>query len=117
MGIGNAHTRSASTITLGKPTITKGLDIAIVRRYIKRSLDRFSYCYEKELLARPGLRGTVAATFLIAPNGQVSNSIATGLPVVDHCVADVIGTMEFPKPQGDAAVKVTYPITFAPPPR
>ena len=115
-GVGHGRLSGANWsahLVIGQPTVSAGLDKAIIRRYIKRNLQKVQYCYEKQLLAVPGLHGTVVATFTIGVDGLVTASTASGLKVVDACVADVIHGIEFPKPVG-AAVTVTYPLTFKP---
>jgi hypothetical protein len=71
------------------------------------------YCYERRLLAVPGLAGTLTTEFVIDPTGMVAAATASGVDEeVANCVADVIKAIEFPRPRGGNAVKVTYPITF-----
>jgi len=110
-GIRGPHA-AVPTVLIGPATATAGLDKAIIRRYIKRNLQKIQYCYEKELLQAPGIAGKVTVQFRIEPTGKVSSSTGNGLAVVDACVADVILAIEFPKPQGSGAVDVTYPFEF-----
>jgi hypothetical protein len=103
------------TVSIGQPNATGDLDKAIIRRYIKRNLAKISACYEKELVNKPDLKGTVLAQFYIEPTGKVSTSTASGLdPAVATCVADVIKAIEFPKPKGGGGVQVNYPFAFRP---
>jgi hypothetical protein len=98
---------------IGDPMTAGNLDKSIIRRYIKRNLEKISYCYEKQLLAKPGLEGTVSVQFLISPTGTVTSSNGSGMdPTVANCVADVVHAIEFPKPDG--SVNVNYPFTFHP---
>jgi len=98
---------------LGQATGGGDLDQATIRRYIKRNIEKLSYCYEHEMLAHPGIEGTISAHFFITPTGTVSGSMATGFdPTVAKCVGDVIGNIEFPKPRGGGGVQVNYPFTF-----
>ena len=88
-----------------------GLDKQIIRRYIKRNIDKIKYCYEKELLAKPGLEGSVRVSFFITPTGTVQSSVGAGFDAtVANCVAEVVGAIQFPKPNG--GVQVNYPFTF-----
>jgi hypothetical protein len=106
------------TVTLAQPVVSSGgLDKAIVRRYIKRRLNAVRYCYEKALIARPTLAGTLTAYFMIDATGHVAQSSASGLgdPEVEACVAKAIEAIEFPVAQGGGTVTVNYPFTFAPP--
>jgi hypothetical protein len=101
------------SVTIGDPGQTGALDKAIIRRYIKRNQQKIQYCYEKELLAKPNLSGTVMTNFLITPNGNVSTANGSGVdPNVANCVADVIRNIEFPKPKGGGNVQVNYPFIF-----
>jgi hypothetical protein len=116
-GRGGMRGRSASvpTVSIGQPNAQGDLDKAIIRRYIKRNIQKITYCYEKQLLAKPGLSGTVSTQFFITPNGNVATSSGSGVdPEVANCVADVIKGIEFPKPKGGGGVQVNYPFTFRP---
>ncbi|HUS31860.1 MAG TPA: AgmX/PglI C-terminal domain-containing protein [Kofleriaceae bacterium] len=102
------------TVTIGQPVAGGGLDKAIMRRYIKRNIQKIQYCYEKQLLATPAIAGTLTAKFTIIENGTVSKSEANGVhKEVASCVASVIKSIEFPKPKG-GNVEVSYPFTFRP---
>ena len=98
---------------LGQATGPGDLDGPTIRRYIKRNIEKFSYCYSKELLAHPTIEGTVSASFFISPSGSVQASKASGFDAnVASCVADVVSGIEFPKPRGGGGVQVNYPFTF-----
>jgi hypothetical protein len=116
-GRGGIRGRSSAVpqVKIGQPSAQGDLDKAIIRRYIKRNIQKITYCYEKELLAKPGLAGTVTTTFLIMPNGTVASSDGSGVDgSVSGCVAGVIKGIEFPKPKGGGSVKVNYPFIFRP---
>ncbi len=109
------RTAAVPTVSIGQPNANGDLDKAIIRRYIKRNIQKITYCYEKQLLAKPGLSGTVSTQFFISPNGNVTASSGSGVdPEVANCVADVIHGIEFPKPKGGGGVQVNYPFTFRP---
>jgi hypothetical protein len=109
------RTAAVPTVSIGQPNAQGDLDKAIIRRYIKRNIQKITYCYEKQLLAKPSLAGTVSAQFFISPNGNVTASNGSGVdPEVANCVADVIHGIEFPKPKGGGGVQVNYPFTFRP---
>src|SRR5690349_22492052 len=75
-------------VRIGQPQSVGDLDKAIIRRYIKRNIQKISYCYEKQLLAQPTLEGTVATQFFISPTGVVAESHAKGVTdEVASCVA------------------------------
>jgi hypothetical protein len=90
-----------------------GYDKSIVRRYIRRNLDKITYCYDKQLLAHPGIGGEITATFFITPTGAVQTASGTGFDRdVAACVADVIKTIAFPRTGDGAGVQVNYPFQF-----
>jgi len=103
------------TISIGAPEAKGDLDKAIIRRYIRRNIQKIQYCYEKELLSDPKLLGTVTVDFSIKPDGIVASATGNGMdPSVASCVASVIKAIEFPKPKGGGVVNVRYPFTFRP---
>ncbi|HEY4055996.1 MAG TPA: AgmX/PglI C-terminal domain-containing protein [Kofleriaceae bacterium] len=110
---GRKHVATTPEPKFGPAIASDGLDKDIIRRYIKRKVDAFSYCYEKQLMSNPSLSGTINAQFLIAPNGTVQAASATGLGDTAGCVADVIKTIKFPATAG-GNVQVSYPFTFHP---
>ena len=109
------HVAQGPTDMIGRPIIGGDLDRAIIRRYIRQNIDKISYCYEKQLLAKPGLGGTVNVQFLIAGNGSVQASSGSGLDSeVAGCVAGVIKNIKFPAPANGGNVQVNYPFNFHP---
>ena len=112
-GIGHNKT-SVPTVSIGQPNAQGDLDKAIIRRYIKRNIQKIQYCYEKNLLEKPGLAGSVMVEFDIGKDGKVVSSKGSGLDKVDDCVADVIKGIEFPEPKGGGTVRVNYPFLFKP---
>ena len=116
-GRGGMHGRPSAVpaVQIGQPTSNGDLDKAIIRRYIKRNIQKITYCYEKQLVAKPGLAGTVQTQFFIAPGGNVQSANASGVDgEVASCVADVLKSIEFPKPKGGGGVNVNYPFIFRP---
>jgi len=118
VGHGSGYgTRSPSPLTLGRHTVKqeKHLHPAIVRRYINRQATKLSYCYERRQLVTPKLEGTVNASFVIGADGFVSASSAKGIDdEVASCIAGVIKTVQFPKPNAGAIVQVEFPLVFKP---
>ncbi len=106
---------SVPTVSIGQPNAQGDLDKAIIRRYIKRNIQKIQYCYEKELLAKSNLSGTVQTQFLINPDGTVKSATGNGVDTeVASCVASVIKAIQFPKPKGGGSVQVNYPFIFRP---
>jgi hypothetical protein len=98
---------------IGEPTTSgASYDKSIVRRYIRRHINEIGYCYDKQLLARPGIEGEVTVAFLISPVGNVQSASATGFDAdVARCLAAVIQNIGFPSPR-DGGVQVNYPFHF-----
>ena len=110
-GDGPGHKKIIPDVAFGHPT--GDYDKSIVRRYIRRHVAEISYCYEKQLLARPGIAGEILVQFMITPSGTVQTSTGTGFDSpVASCVAGVIKNIEFPKPGNGGSVHVNYPFTF-----
>ena len=89
----------------------------VIRRYVRRHLERISYCYESQLLGAPGLAGTVMAVFRIdGASGTVVSATASGLSEpVARCVAEVIEAISFPaSPSRGGLTQVNYPFEFRP---
>ncbi len=103
------------TVQLAQPVVVGALDKTIIRRYVTRNLTRIRYCYQKELVAKPSLGGTVEVLFTITPQGVVSSSVATGVDKeVSTCIAQVVKTIEFPKAENSEPVQVHYPFQLQP---
>ncbi|CAN5753472.1 hypothetical protein BH11MYX3_BH11MYX3_46910 [soil metagenome] len=100
---------------IGRPILDGDLDKATIKRYIKRSVDKIAYCYEKQLLANPNMGGTINVAFYIDPNGNVKSSQGQGFDAnVASCVSNVISQISFPKPKNGGGVQVNYPFNFRP---
>ena len=117
-GKGGMRGRKASPpqVRIGNASATGDLDKNIIRRYIRRKLPRIRHCYEKQLLVKPSLSGTVVTQFQISPAGMVQGATAKGIGdgEVEGCVAEAIKSIQFPKPKGGGYVNVRYPFTFQP---
>ena len=73
------RTARVPDVDIGPPTLSGDLDKAIIRRHIRKKLSQIKYCYEKQLLVKPDLEGTVATAFTISGKGAVISVLATGL--------------------------------------
>jgi outer membrane biosynthesis protein TonB len=105
---------TSAQLTVGDATADDGLDKDIIRRIVRRHLERLRYCYERRLVEAPELAGTVEVTFLIGGAGAVVSSSATGVGdnLLETCVADVVHRMQFPRPKRGSLVQVRYPFHF-----
>jgi hypothetical protein len=90
-----------------------GLDAATVRRYVKHKLSQLHYCYDKELLAVPGLKGEVKFQGTIDISGTVAGVAAFGISAnVATCVGSVLRATEFPKNQDGEQTAFSGKLTF-----
>ncbi|MEO8702885.1 MAG: AgmX/PglI C-terminal domain-containing protein [Kofleriaceae bacterium] len=104
--------KGGPVLSLGTVSAQGDLDKAIIRRYVKRNSNKLQYCYERELLSKDWLGGTVNGEFFIDPDGVVKNATASGVDkTVASCVAGVLAGIQFPKPKS-SGVHVRYPFTF-----
>lgn len=110
------HKTSSTTVDIGTPKTTPGIDKAIIRRHIRRKLARIRFCYEQRLISSPNLSGTLVASFAINANGAVLGSKSSGMgdSKIQSCVAQVISSIQFPKVEDAGMVRVQYPFTFRP---
>lgn len=86
-----------------------------VMRVIKANEAKTRYCYERQLLVKPDLSGTVTAEFtIVAATGAVKYATATGVdPTVATCIADVISNLTFPvQPSARDTIRFSYPFSF-----
>jgi hypothetical protein len=114
-GGGVRPSSNVPTVKMSQPVVKGGLDAPIVRRYLRRRMSQYDYCYEKELLAHPTLKGTLDVRFTIVANGTVSEATAHGVSAeVEACVIERVKTIEFPKPKHGDAADVTVSLAFAP---
>ncbi|MFH0901496.1 MAG: AgmX/PglI C-terminal domain-containing protein [Pseudomonadota bacterium] len=117
-GRGGMRGRSASqpVVHIANATTNGALDPNIIRRYIRQKLPVIKHCYEKQLVVKPSLAGTVTTQFTISGTGSVIAVKAKGMgdSSVENCVAGAIQSIQFPRPEGGGLVSVTYPFTFEP---
>lgn len=112
--VADAAITPAPTVTIAAPLVVGSLDKQIIRRYIRRHLEKLQYCYEQRLLGHPRLAGTVTVHFAINPDGKVASAAADGMhdDALEACVAGVVRAIEFPRTDDGAVVQVNYPFSF-----
>lgn len=73
-------------------------------------------CYERALVKKPTLQGTLTMAFVIGANGQVTGVSGSGFPdtAVTECVTRAFQALRFTRPADGAALPVRYPIVFKP---
>jgi TonB family protein len=109
--------RSPSQVQPGETSVVGALDKDVIRRVVRRHMNRFRYCYERQLATNPNLQGKVLVRFVISTTGAVSSAQDSGSTLPDEavkaCVLRTYQSMQFPAPSGGVVV-VTYPIVFHP---
>jgi hypothetical protein len=96
--------------------VNGGLDMETVRRIIRRSRNRFKYCYEQELQRNPDLAGKVKVKFVISGQGKVlvaqviENTMNNGK--VASCIRRQTERLAFPAARGGGTTTVRYPFMF-----
>lgn len=115
-GSGTRRTASVPQPRLGVAYTVGELDKSIIRRYVRDRLGLITHCYERQLVVKPQLAGTVTTRFTISGTGSVIAAQAGGIgdATVEACVAGVIQNIQFPRPTGGGVVNVVYPFTFRP---
>jgi hypothetical protein len=100
----------------GDPIIIGALDKALIDAVVKRHMNAIRYCYQRELVKSPSLKGKVSIKFTIAKDGSVSaastKSSTLGSSTAEGCIVNQFLRMKFPEPKGGGIVIVTYPFIF-----
>ena len=104
--------------TDGDPLLIGALPASAIDEVIKRNLAQIRYCYQRRLVANPGLNGKITLSFTIAGDGSVSSARVARATLEDDavhsCIVGRFLKMRFPEPQGGGVVSVTYPFLFSP---
>jgi hypothetical protein len=98
-------------------TAKGALDKDIIRRIVRAHINEIRTCYNEGLQKDPQLAGRVAIQFVIKLDGHVGSSVIAESNLADatvaQCIAGVVGTWQFPKPNGGNVI-VTYPFNLEP---
>jgi hypothetical protein len=102
-----------SQLLLGSVDATTGLDPTTIRRYVKRHIAKYKYCFDKARLAKPELAGSVLISFTVSPIGAITQVDATGVDdEIDTCVEAVVRATQFPSPKDGAIVTAKTSLTL-----
>lgn len=102
------------TTSESEPGTAGRLDQDEIQKVINANIAQIQRCYEKALLATPGLAGRVQFEWVIRKNGSVGNlsSLPSDLPEQQiQCMTKRIRSWRFPKRSG-SSVKMSYPFIF-----
>lgn len=104
----------------GKTEVGNGhIPPEVIQRIVRQNFGRLRLCYENGLRNNPNLAGRVSVRFVIGRDGGVMSTANGGSDLPDagvvSCVVSAFHGLQFPQSEeGDSAVTVTYPISFAP---
>lgn len=100
----------------GDPIIIGALDSALIDEVIKRHMNQFRYCYQRELNKDASLSGKITVKFVIAGDGSVSRATikrsSMDSHAVERCLTGRFMKLQFPQPKGNGIVIVSYPFMF-----
>jgi pSer/pThr/pTyr-binding forkhead associated (FHA) protein len=117
LGIKGGKKRSRKLIAkVGKDMISGNLTREQIQRVVNRNIDQIRYCYEKELLRKPDLKGNITILWKINPQGKVVFVKVDGATLKDNavhvCMKAKINRWKFPEPKGGGYAQVRYPFNF-----
>jgi hypothetical protein len=102
----------------GKTIVVGGLSREVIAKVVKSHEREIKYCYEQELTDAPDLAGKVGATWVIGPDGSVTearvNETTLNNRRAEECIVARIRRWKFPEVPGGGIVNVTYPWVFKP---
>ncbi len=123
LGTGSGRSKGGTRVVPGQIIYEGGLSREEIQRVISRSMSQIKYCYEKQLVAVPGLKGKLVLRWQISSDGTVTNAVTAqndlgtagngANEVVGACVQRIISRLQFPAPKGGGKVNVTYPFVFS----
>lgn len=115
------YARSLGQVVLkvkgGRPNVSGGLDMEIIRRVVRRYTRELKSCYEQKLFEDTTLTGELILSFTISNEGRVIAASARGGNIgssaLSSCVENKIRRWVFPEPRDGSIVRVKYPFTFS----
>lgn len=103
------------SVKTGKATVKGQLSKELIDREVRRHRAQITFCYNKQLVRFPNLKGKVVLRWIIAMDGSVRSpkvkSSSLGNKDAESCMVRALGGWRFPKPQG-GVVQVDYPFFF-----
>jgi hypothetical protein len=103
-------------IVSDEPIILGALHRSLIDEVVNRHLKDIRYCYQRDLMKTPTLKGEIVTKLIIDREGSVPKaSMKTSTmksASVESCVVSRFEEMQFPKPKGGGIAIVSYPFTF-----
>lgn len=114
-GTGRSNVVISAQIPDDEIVIAGTLSREEVERIINNKMGQIKYCYEKELVKKPSLKGKIVTNFIIGLEGSVTRSVikqsTMGDANVESCISSVMRSLKFPRP-GGGTVEVFFPFIF-----
>jgi hypothetical protein len=111
--------RAPVDVKVGALSVSGELSSEVVRRVVQAHRGQLRYCYEREVLRNPGLRGKLVTRVEIGPTGAVSRAekVETTLAnePVESCVLTRLRSWTFPPAKDEKPTTVTLPLQFSAP--
>jgi hypothetical protein len=103
---------SAKVTLLPDLKVTGDLDSRQVNRSLKRRMNTFRFCYQRELSQNPNIRGTINIEFIINTEGKIySERIIKStllIPIIEQCLLDRVKRIRFISPKkGESTIQFT----------
>ena len=87
-----------------------------IQQVVRRHVPEVRRCYERRLVARPDLEGTVTVSFVISATGAVERATVHRTTLndaaVESCITTAVEGWTFPAPTGGGSIAVNYPFVF-----
>ncbi len=119
IGISNISNKKVDRklkITTDPGSITGNLTKEQIQRVVNKHLMEVRYCYEKELMRKPELAGSITVKWKINPQGEVTDASIDGGTLKDNavhsCLVQRIKKWRFPEPLGGGFALVIFPFNF-----
>ncbi|MBU47727.1 MAG: hypothetical protein CL920_03435 [Deltaproteobacteria bacterium] len=116
-GYARRRRRSRVKVVMAAPVIFGALSKNIVKRVMRRYKLRFKYCYERRLLKKPTLSGSVRFFLRVNAKGRVSKAKLKRTTIndasVEKCLTRRFKYMRFPAPKGGGIVLIGQKLTFS----
>ena len=118
-GGGSSKKKSKGKISAagGQAIILGALDKSLIDKVIKQNQAKFAYCYQRELVKNPELKGKVTLNFTISKTGSVAKSTTYKTTLksasAEACMNQQMKMLKFPEPKGGGIVIVKYPFIFS----
>jgi TonB family protein len=120
-GRGSGRTGAAPpSMKMGSAVVRGHLAKDVIRRIIRSRINEIRHCYEKALLAEPGLEGRVVIRFVIGADGKVASATVEESTfdedVIENCMLEAIKRLTFPTTKDGGVNVVIYPFVLKPTP-